>query len=175
MEKNINQQQGVESNFKQDLEILRQTYLFSNLGSDCLKLFAMLCKRIILVDGETMINQGETLDHAFYLINGSLQVTHLSESGEERVLPSFQSGDFGGGASLLARLTCNFKLQARGDSHLMYISSTAFEKIESQFPEIRGKMAANLVLELVRKDREFLFNAGKIAPDESLIQPVSLV
>ncbi|MDJ0623626.1 MAG: cyclic nucleotide-binding domain-containing protein [Desulfocapsaceae bacterium] len=175
MEKNINQQQGVESNFKQDLEILRQTYLFANLGSDCLKLFAMLCKRIILVDGETMINQGESLDHAFYLINGSLQVTHLSESGEEHVLPAFQSGDFGGGASLLARLTCNFKLQARGDSQLMYISKTAFEKIESQFPEIRGKMAANLVLELARRDLEFLFKAGKTAQDESLMQPVSLV
>lgn len=175
MEKSINQQQGVECKFKQDLEILSQAYLFANLGSDCLKLFAMLCKRIILVDGETMINQGETLDHAFYLMNGSLQVTHLSESGEERILPAFQSGDFGGGASLLARVTCNFKLQARGDSHLMYISRTAFEKIESQFPEIRGKMAANLVLELVRRDREFLSNADKTVPDESLIQPVSLV
>lgn len=175
MEKNINQQQGVESNFKQDLEILRQTYLFANLSSDCLKLFGMLCKRVILVNGEIMINQGETLDHAFYLIDGSLQVTHLSESNEERILPTFQSGDFGGGASLLGRLTCNFKIQARGDSQLMYISKTAFEKIESQFPEIRGKMAANLVQELARRDREFLFKAGNTAQDESLIQPVSLV
>ncbi len=175
MEKNTNKQEVVQSDFTQDLELLRQTYLFSNLGSDCLKLFAMLCKRIVLVDGETMVNPGETLDRAFNLISGSLEVTHKSESGEEQTFPAFQSGDFGGGASLLARLTCNFNLQARGDSQLMYIDSTAFLKIESQFPEIRGKMAANLVLELVRRDRELLFRAGKGILDQSLIQPVSLV
>ncbi|THB78723.1 MAG: cyclic nucleotide-binding domain-containing protein [Desulfobulbaceae bacterium] len=173
MEKNISQEPQKQSDFKQDFDVLRRTYLLSNLSTDCLKLFAMLSKRVVMVDDETLTDQGEVLDKAFYLISGLLEVLYQGENSSPEVIGVFEPGTFGGGASLLARMQSNFSLRAQGSCQLITIGRLEFEKIERKFPEIRQQMVANLVQELVRKDREMMVNDNESVDFASL--PVSLI
>ena len=54
----------------QNLELLRQTYLFSGIPLETLKVFAYLCSREKFQEGEYLFRQGEDDGQAFYIISG---------------------------------------------------------------------------------------------------------
>ena len=58
------------SEFQENLEILRQTYFFSGLPLETLKIFAYLCTREKFRQGEFIFRQDEDDGQAFYIING---------------------------------------------------------------------------------------------------------
>ena len=58
------------SEFQGNLEILRQTYFFSSLPLETLKIFAYLCTREKFRQGEHLFRQDEDDGQAFYIIDG---------------------------------------------------------------------------------------------------------
>ena len=58
------------SELDQNLELLRETYLFSVVPLEALKVFAYLGNREKFKQGEYLIHQGEDDGQAFYIIDG---------------------------------------------------------------------------------------------------------
>ena len=62
------------SEFQENLEILRQTYFFSGLPLETLKIFAYLCTREKFRPGEHIFRQNEDDGQAFYIIDGQARL-----------------------------------------------------------------------------------------------------
>ena len=62
--------------FQDNLEILRQTYFFSSLPLETLKIFAYLCTRAKFKQGEHIFRQNEDDGRAFYIIDGKARLLH---------------------------------------------------------------------------------------------------
>ncbi len=57
--------------FQENLNLLRQTYFFSGMPLESLKVFAYLCARDKFKAGEYLFQQNEDDAQAYYLIEGA--------------------------------------------------------------------------------------------------------
>ena len=73
------------SEYQENLDILRQTYFFSGLPLESLKVFAYLCTRERFKTGETLFLQGEEDADAFCLIAGKAQLERTVETRVQAV------------------------------------------------------------------------------------------
>ena len=137
------------SAFQQDLEYLRQIPLFQNLDFECLKLLALLSKKIRLVEGDQLIVQGEDDGFAYYLIDGSLSC-FLTRDGRVYPLPSIEPGRFIGTMGLFTKSVRLFTVQALEQSTVLRMHREGFQKVMLQFPESMRQITANLSAEIVR-------------------------
>lgn len=162
------------SAFKADLEYLHQTPLLAALDYECLKLLAMLSKRIDFIEGDQLMVQGEDDGCAYYLITGTVEVLHQRDDTTHRI-DTFGPGTFIGGLALLGKSARLFTLQATEKTTALRLKREGFQKSIKQFPESLQKVSASLVAELMRWDRRILA-ADQTEPAEGVkISGVSLL
>ena len=159
-EKPTDQQTKKASGFQEDLEHLRQAPLLRGLDYECLKLLAMLCRRITLITDDQLMVQGEDDGHAFMILSG--KVNAICTKGEtSRVICQFGPGQFVGGCALLGRLPRLFTLQATEETAVLRLSREEFQKTVQRFPHAISQITGNLVSELAGWDRN-LMEASKV-------------
>jgi hypothetical protein len=78
--------------FHENLNLLRQTYFFSGMPLESLKVFAYLCTRERFKEGEYVFRQNEDDAQAFYLIEGAASLERR-ENGNTRHIRSYKTGD----------------------------------------------------------------------------------
>ena len=155
MEKPTDQQTKKTSGFQEDLEHLRQVPLLRGLDYECLKLLAMLCRRITLITDDELMVQGEDDGHAFMILSG--KVNAIYTKGEtSRVICQFGPGEFVGGCALLGRLPRLFTLQATEETEVLRLSREEFQKTMQRSPHAFSQITGNLVSQLVSWDRSLL-------------------
>lgn len=143
------------SGFQQDLEYLRQVPLFQGIDYECLKLMAMVSKRIELTEDDLLMIQGEDDGHGYYLISGSLNSLHRADERNYSG-PNFEPGQFIGGLALLGKSIRLFTVQAAEKSTVLRLGREGFQKIMRQSPGNMAKIAANLALELADRETNLL-------------------
>ena len=154
-EKPTVQQKNRASGFQEDLEHIRQAPLLRGLDYECLKLLAMLCRRITLITDDQLMVQGEDDGHAFMILSG--KVNAIYTKGETtQVICQFGPDQFVGGCALLGRLPRLFTLQATEETAVLRLSREEFQKTVQQFPHAISQITGNLVSELVGWDRSRL-------------------
>ena len=149
--------------FQKDLEYLRQIRLFSGLDYECLKLLAMLSKRVDFIEGDLLTVQGEDEGNAYLLISGTVRVIHKKD-GVDHLLDELEPGRFIGGLALLGKSVRLFTLQAAEKTTALRLSREGFLKTMQQFPDGIARISTNLVAELMFWDQTRL---AKIKPDSS--------
>ena len=124
---------GPSSEYQENLDILRQTYFFSGLPLESLKVFAYLCTRAKFKSGDALFNQGEDDGDAFCLISGKAQLERTVDSTRfpVRVLGP---GEFIGGLSLLGETRRLYSLRALEETICLVLSREKFSKTLQQFP-----------------------------------------
>ncbi len=152
-----------QSEFQQDLDFLRQVPLFQGLDYECLKLMAMLSKRIDLIEGDQLMVQGEDDGSCCYIISGSLKSFH-NRNGTDSAVQTYEPGQFLGGLALLGKTIRLFTVQAMTESTILRLNRDSFQKVMQQFPGSMTKISANLAAELTGWERNRLKQAG----DETL-------
>ena len=153
MEKDSAKRAG--SGFKEDLEYLHQSPLLATLDYECLKLLAMLGKRIDFIEGDQLMVQGEDDGCAYYLVSGTVEVLHQRDDITRRI-DTFGPGAFIGGLALLGKSARLFTVQATEKTTALRLNREGFQKTIKQFPESLQKVSASLVTELLRWDRRIL-------------------
>jgi len=113
---------GPSCEFQENLNLLRQTYFFSGLPLESLKVFAYLCVRERLAAGEFLFRQGEDDHQAYYIVSGKARLER-SENGRANEIREFGAGAFIGGLTLLEETVC------------ILLSRDKFTKAVQQFPE----------------------------------------
>ena len=149
--------------FQEDLEYLRQAPLLRGVDLECLKLLAMLCRRLSLIPGDQVMIQGEDDGNAFLILSGQLSGLHVNDD-KSRVVCHFGPGQFIGGCGLLGRLPRLFTLQATEETTTLRLNREEFTKALQQFPGTFAKITANLVSELAEWDRNLL-DTGNLEED----------
>jgi CRP/FNR family cyclic AMP-dependent transcriptional regulator len=127
------------SELEENLEILRQTYFFSGLPLETLKVFAYLCTREKFKKDEYIFKQHEDDGRAFYIISGKARLEREdNESAKE--IRDCRSGEFIGGLTLLADVRRLFSLRAVEDTVCLILERERFTKAIEQFPKIMPRI-----------------------------------
>jgi CRP/FNR family cyclic AMP-dependent transcriptional regulator len=127
------------SELEQNLEILRQTYFFSGLPLETLKIFAYLCTREKFKQGEYIFRQNEDDGQAFYIISGKAVLERENNSSIKEIREC-HSGEFFGGLTLLGEARRLFSLRALEDTICLVLVREKFSKTREQFPEIMPRI-----------------------------------
>ena len=154
-EKVTEQELKKTSGFQEDLEHLRKAPLLRGLDYECLKLLAMLCRRITYITGDQLMVQGEDDGHAFLILSGHVNGIY-TEGDTSRIIRQYEPGMFVGGCALLGRIPRLFTLQATEETMTLRLSREEFRKTLQQFPAGITRITGNLVSELVEWDRSLL-------------------
>lgn len=122
--------------FKENLDVLRETYLFSKLPMEPLKVFAYLCTKEIHRAGDFLFRQGDEDDQARILLSGTARLVRQGPDGGETALREYGPRDFIGAMSLLANVTRLYSLEAVTDTTCLALDRERFVRTLRQFPGI---------------------------------------
>lgn len=122
--------------FKENLDVLRETYLFSKLPMEPLKVFAYLCTKETHRAGDFLFRQGDEDDQARILLSGTARLIHQGQDGGETALREYGPGDFIGAMSLLGKITRLYSLRAETDTTCLALDRERFGRTLRQFPGI---------------------------------------
>jgi CRP/FNR family transcriptional regulator, cyclic AMP receptor protein len=147
--------------YQENLDILRQTYFFSGLPLESLKIFAYLCTRERFKTGNLLFRQGEDDGEALCLIAGKAQLERTVDSRTQpvRVLGP---GVFIGGLTLLGETRRLYSLRALEDTVCLVLGREKFSKTLQQFPGQMPRIFKAVVDAINGWEERFLqeFSAG---------------
>ena len=145
--------------FQDNLEILRQTYFFSGLPLETLKIFAYLCTREIFRDGEHIFRQDEDDGQAFYIIDGQARLER-TDNGKTVDIRDCKTGDFIGGLTLLGETRRLFSLKSVTDTTCLVLNRGKFLKTMEQFPNLLAKICNAVAKSIDTWEDRFLADRG---------------
>ncbi len=146
---------NISGEFQENLDILRETYFFSALPLELLKLLAYLCSRETYKKGDYLFAQGDDDGQAFYILSGETRLTH-SDNGDEQTVREYGKEVFLGGLALMGNVRRLFSLQAATDTTCLVLSRDKFAKAMEQFPEQMPKTIKALVERICSWEERFL-------------------
>jgi CRP/FNR family cyclic AMP-dependent transcriptional regulator len=141
--------------FQENLNLLRQTYFFSGMPLESLKVFAYLCTRDRFKEGEYLFHQNEDDAQAFYLIEGAASLERR-ENGTTRHIRSYRGGAFIGGLTLLGEMRRPFSLKATQNTLCLILTREKFSKAIGQFSDHIPKIFRALVERIGIWEENFL-------------------
>ncbi len=143
------------SEFQQNLALLRETYFFSGLPLETLKVFAYLCTREKYKATEHIFRQGEDDGQAFYILEGEAQLER-ADDGQTTILRTCKNGEFLGGLTLLGDKRRLFSLTAVTETTCLVLSREKFNKTMEQFPNLMVKICKALAERIDTWEQRFL-------------------
>jgi len=147
------------SGFQEDLEYLRHAPLLRRLDYECLKLLAMVSRRINFTAGDQVAVQGEDDGQAYFIIAGQLQAYYVKE-GNSHLIRTYEAGQFIGSLALLGKMPRIFTLQALDSAEALRLGRDEFQKALEQFPSSLSKIISCLTTELLTWDKILLEDEG---------------
>ncbi len=132
------------SEFKENLEILRQMDFFSALSLEALKVFAYLFTRERFKPGDYLFNQDDNDGKAYYIISGEVQLIREDERGTS-ALRTYGDGEFLGGLALLGDMRRLFSLKVVTETSCLVMSREKFARAIEQFPELMPRVLETMV------------------------------
>jgi CRP-like cAMP-binding protein len=141
--------------YQENLDILRQTYFFSGLPLESLKIFAYLCTRETFREGEFLFRQGEDDGEAFCILSGRAQ---LERTAEKSTLPirTYGAGAFIGGLGLIGETRRLYCLRALQETVCLVLNRDKFTKTLDQFPGQRPRIFKAVVAAINDWEESFL-------------------
>ncbi len=145
--------------FQDNLEILRQTYFFSGLPLETLKIFAYLCTRETFKEGEHIFSQDEDDGQAFYIIDGRARLER-TDNGKTVDIRDCRTGEFIGGLTLLGETRRLFSLKSVTDTTCLVLNRGKFLKTIEQFPNLLTRICNAVAQSIDTWEDRFLADRG---------------
>jgi CRP/FNR family transcriptional regulator, cyclic AMP receptor protein len=146
---------GASCEYQENLNILRQTYFFSGLPLESLKVFAYLCSRETFRTGSFLFRQGEDTGDAFHIIAGRAQLERSEDKGV-RPVRVYGAGEFIGALALLGESQRLYSLRALEDTFCIALSREKFSKTVEQFPGQMPRIFRAVVGAVIKWEQHFL-------------------
>ncbi|MGD9042803.1 MAG: cyclic nucleotide-binding domain-containing protein [Desulfobacterales bacterium] len=165
---------GPSSELEENLEILRQTYFFSGLPLESLKVFAYLCTRVRFKEGEYIFNQNEDDGRAFYIISGKARLERAN-NGSAKEIRDCNTGEFLGGLTLLGETRRLFSLKAVENTVCLILEREKFSKAVQQFPDIMPRIFKAVAKNVDAWEERFLADRADMCGECMVNLGVSLI
>jgi CRP-like cAMP-binding protein len=124
--------------------ILRNSFLFKEVGTDVLSDVVKHCQRMELLAGETLFEQDSEPDAMYFLEEGQIHVVRHYPSGTEVILATEVPYYIIGELSMLANLPRTGSVVAVGNCDLIRVSREAVEEISHKHPDVPLKALKHL-------------------------------
>ncbi|MFZ0240969.1 MAG: cyclic nucleotide-binding domain-containing protein [Desulfobacterales bacterium] len=152
MEKN---ELGTDSEYQENLTILRQVDFFSGLPLEAAKVLAYLCLRVTYKAGDFLFQQRDEEDQAYFVIAGRARLLHEVD-GRMQEIRDVEEGEFLGRLALMSKIRRLFSLEARTDMICLTITREKFIKALEQFPDLMPKLIKVMVDNIVNWEKHFI-------------------
>ena len=165
---------GPSSELEENLEILRETYFFSGLPLETLKVFAYLCTREKFKKDEYIFEQHDEDGRAFYIISGKAA---LERQDNDRVkkIRDCDTGEFIGGLTLLGEVRRLFSLKAEEDTLCLVLEREKFTKALEQFPNTMPRIFKAVAKNIDSWEERFLADRADLCGECRANLGVSLI
>ncbi|MGD0184556.1 MAG: Crp/Fnr family transcriptional regulator [Roseiarcus sp.] len=129
-----------------DVRRMARTRPFDLLPREALQLIAFSCSKKALEAGETLFEEGEPADAAYFVLSGAIDL--VAHGAERRVGSDALIGE----TALIAQVPRRAGARAAEDAVALRIPGEVFRRVLSEFPQAAAKIrAANAA-----RTREFL-------------------
>jgi len=162
------------SELEENLEILRQTYFFSGLPLETLKVFAYLCTREKFKKDEYIFRQNEDDGRAFYIISGKAKLER-EDNERNKEIRDCDIGEFIGGLTLLGDTGRLFSLKAVVDTVCLVLERERFTKTIEQFPTIMPRIFKAVAKNIDSWEERFLADRADLCGECIVNLGVSLI
>lgn len=122
---------GVED----EVKVLKQIPLFSNIDSAKLKLMAFASERLSFTPGQYLCKQGDVGDAAYIIIEGDADVV-LENGGEGLTVASVGKNDIVGEIAILIDVPRTASIKATTDVIALKITKDLFFRMVHDFPDM---------------------------------------
>ena len=120
---------------QEEVELLRNIPMFSNIEPSKLKLLAFTSERLTFGDGDVLFNAGDPGDSAYIIVDGEADVLIDTPSGPITVA-AFGRNDIVGEIAILCDVPRTATVQATSKLETMVISKDLFFRLVMEFPQI---------------------------------------
>jgi CRP-like cAMP-binding protein len=127
---------------EQDVGRLARTRPFDLLPADALKLIAFSAERRSFAAGESIFEQGDDADCAYFLLSGSVTLTARGESGAKQ--RQVGAGALLGEMAIIAPTKRPAGAKVREDCVALRISRDVMRRVLSEFPKDAARVRAAL-------------------------------
>ncbi|MBO6917399.1 MAG: cyclic nucleotide-binding domain-containing protein [Rhizobiaceae bacterium] len=119
-----------------DLSVLRDTPLFSQLPVDALRLVAFGGDHRNLIKGDTLYRQGDAANCAYVVASGEVEIFWTLGEREPVSQGVLGRGGLMGEVALIAPSERQFTIKAVETSELIRIDRDVFHRLMSEYPQI---------------------------------------
>ena len=113
---------------------------------------------------QTIFSQGKSADSVFYIQEGKVKLTVLSEQGKEAIVAILGTGDFCGEGCLAGQPQRMATAAAMADSRIMRLEKVAMIRLLHDEPEFSERFMSHLLARNVRVEADLvdqLFNSSE--------------
>ena len=143
------------SRLNNEVELLRRVPLFSGIDPAKLKLLAYTSDVVTYHTGQVLFRRGDQGDAAYVIIQGSAEVSVMTESGEIPVA-QLKDGDFLGEIAILCDTPRTATVTASSELKTLRIRKEPFFELLRQFPEMAIELTRMLADRLTRTTAELI-------------------
>lgn len=132
-----------------DLLVLRQTPLFSELPDEALRLLAFGSTHRNIYEGQSLYNYGDSASGAYVVLSGKLELTVPAEKGEMIAAGTAERATLLGELALISPTRRQFTVTATENAHLVRFDRVLFHRLLTEYPEVadvlRKRIEQNIV------------------------------
>jgi CRP-like cAMP-binding protein len=142
-----------------DIRLLSSVDLFSELGSEQLRLLAFGSETLSLKAGQDLYAEGDHADGAYVVVSGRIVLYRKRDDGRH-VIETCTTGDILGELALIAQTDRLTSAAAETDADLIRLNRALFRRILEEYPEIAIRLHARVSAQL----QELLHRIQSLAP-----------
>jgi CRP/FNR family transcriptional regulator, cyclic AMP receptor protein len=135
-------------------DLLIKVPMFAGLDADELQIIEKQIKFIEIEQGETLFTEGDQGEYVCFVVDGRLEVTKKTITGENFVLNTLARGQSVGEMSIIDKRPRSATVSAKTKATLFTLEGNVFEVIMKEYSVIGMKVLKGLSLLLSKKLRQ---------------------
>ncbi|MEW7007945.1 cyclic nucleotide-binding domain-containing protein [Lentilitoribacter sp. EG35] len=119
-----------------DLEVLHQTPLFSEIPGEALRLLAFGATHRNIYEGQSLYKFGDSASGAYVVLSGNLELSAPNKNGEMAIVGTAERAALLGELALISPSKRQFTVTATENAHLMRFDRVLFHRLLTEYPEV---------------------------------------
>ena len=146
----------------EEVDVLRNIPMFSNIEPSKLKLLAFTSERLTFQKGQLVIEQGDRDDSMYIIVAGDVDVIVNLPTGPLTVA-SARKNDFFGDLALLCDMPRTATVQATSELTTLRVSKDLFYRLATEFPQMAIEVMRVIALRLIKTTNDLQETQNELA------------
>ena len=146
----------------EEVDVLRNIPMFSNIESSKLKLLAFTSERLTFQKGQLVCEQGDVGESMYVIVGGDVDVIINLPTGPLTVA-SMRKNDFFGELALLCDVPRTATIQATSELTTLRISKDLFYRLATEFPQMAIEVMRVIAQRLVQTTSDLQQTKNELA------------